>query len=101
MSFNIALSGLAAAQKDIDTTANNIANVNTTGFKESRAEFADVYATSMEIKTSIWPSLQTQYAKERRASAKKIGELELTSPLIVSAFGDNGVFFKHQRHEDK
>ncbi|MBU1310430.1 MAG: flagellar hook-basal body complex protein, partial [Gammaproteobacteria bacterium] len=47
MSFNIALSGLAAAQKDLDVTANNIANVNTTGFKESRAEFADVYATSI------------------------------------------------------
>ncbi|MDO8267725.1 MAG: peroxidase family protein [Moraxellaceae bacterium] len=61
----------------------------------------DVYATSMEIKTSIWPSTNTQYANERRASAKKIGELELTSPLIVSAFGDNGVFFKHQRSEDK
>ncbi|HCT41304.1 MAG TPA: peroxidase, partial [Moraxellaceae bacterium] len=61
----------------------------------------DVYATSMEIKTSIFPSINTQYAKDRRASAKKIGELELTSPLIVSAFGDNGVFFKHQRSEDK
>lgn len=47
MSFNIALSGIAAAQKDLDTTANNIANVNTTGFKESRAEFADIYASSM------------------------------------------------------
>ena len=31
MSFNIALSGVAAAQKDLDTTANNIANVNTVG----------------------------------------------------------------------
>ncbi|MCF2859348.1 flagellar hook protein FlgE [Pseudoalteromonas sp. SMS1] len=47
MSFNIALTGLAAAQKDLDTTANNIANVNTTGFKESRAEFASVYASSV------------------------------------------------------
>ncbi|CAH9065921.1 hypothetical protein PSECIP111951_03493 [Pseudoalteromonas holothuriae] len=47
MSFNIALTGLAAAQKDLDTTANNIANVNTTGFKESRAEFSDVYAASV------------------------------------------------------
>jgi hypothetical protein len=61
----------------------------------------DVYATSMEIKTSIFPSLASQYANERRTSARKIGELELTSPLIVSAFGDNGVFFKHQRTEDK
>lgn len=47
MSFNIALSGLNAAQKDLDVTANNIANVNTYGFKESRAEFADVYSTSI------------------------------------------------------
>jgi len=61
----------------------------------------DVYATSLEIKTSIFPSLNTSYAQERRNNARKIGELELTSPLIVSAFGDSGVFFKHQRHEDK
>lgn len=47
MSFNIALSGLKAAQKDLDVTANNIANVNTYGFKESRAEFADVFSSSI------------------------------------------------------
>ena len=47
MSFNVALSGLNAAQKDLDVTSNNIANVNTTGFKESRAEFVDVYASSL------------------------------------------------------
>lgn len=47
MSFNIALSGLKAAQKDLDVTANNISNVNTYGFKESRAEFADVYSSSI------------------------------------------------------
>jgi len=60
-----------------------------------------VYATSTEIKTSILPSLNTKYANERRSSARKIGEIELTSPFIASAFGDTGVFFKHQRHEDK
>ena len=47
MSFNIALSGINASQKDLDVTANNISNVKTTGFKQSRAEFADVYATSI------------------------------------------------------
>jgi len=46
MSFRIALSGLAAAQASLDVTANNIANANTTGFKQSRAEFTDVYATA-------------------------------------------------------
>jgi len=47
MSFNIALSGISAAQKDLDSTANNISNVNTVGFKESRAEFQSVYANSL------------------------------------------------------
>ncbi len=46
MAFNTALSGLNAAQSDLSVTSNNIANVNTTGFKESRAEFGDIYATS-------------------------------------------------------
>ena len=61
----------------------------------------DLYATSMQIKTSILPSLNTRYANERRSSARKIGEIVLTSPFIASAFGDHGVFFKHQRNEDK
>lgn len=47
MSFNVALSGIAAAQTDLNTTANNIANVSTVGFKESRAEFSSVYANSL------------------------------------------------------
>ncbi len=46
MPFRIGLSGLSAAQADLKVTGNNIANVGTVGFKQSRAEFADVYATS-------------------------------------------------------
>ncbi|MBM7059585.1 flagellar hook protein FlgE [Pseudomonas sp. UL073] len=47
MSFNIGLSGLRAATKDLNVTGNNIANAGTAGFKQSRAEFADVYAASV------------------------------------------------------
>ncbi len=43
MAFNIALSGLNAASKDLEVTGNNIANTGTTGFKGSRAEFAEVF----------------------------------------------------------
>lgn len=46
MSFGIALSGLNAAQQDLNVTANNIANSSTTGFKQSRAEFAEMFAVS-------------------------------------------------------
>jgi flagellar hook protein FlgE len=44
-SFSIALSGLTAASSNLDVTANNIANADTIGFKSSRAEFADLYAS--------------------------------------------------------
>jgi flagellar hook protein FlgE len=47
MSFNIGLSGLRAASSDLNVTGNNIANAGTAGFKQSRAEFADVYAASV------------------------------------------------------
>ena len=47
MAFNIGLSGLRAATSDLNVTGNNIANAGTVGFKQSRAEFADVYAASV------------------------------------------------------
>lgn len=54
-SLNIALSGLNASSKELSTISNNIANVSTTGFKESRAEFASVYsggqAGGVEVKS--------------------------------------------------
>jgi flagellar hook protein FlgE len=46
MSFETALSGLNAASADLGVIANNIANTSTSGFKGSRAEFADVYAAA-------------------------------------------------------
>jgi flagellar hook protein FlgE len=46
MSFAIALSGINAASADLSTTANNVANANTTGFKSSRAEFADIFSSA-------------------------------------------------------
>ncbi|MDN3639960.1 flagellar hook-basal body complex protein [Simiduia curdlanivorans] len=47
MPFNTALSGIRAANSDLKITGNNIANASTTGFKSSRAEFGDVYATTI------------------------------------------------------
>jgi flagellar hook protein FlgE len=46
MPFRVALSGLNAASAELSVTANNIANSNTTGFKQSRAEFADMFPVS-------------------------------------------------------
>ena len=46
MPFRIALSGLNAASADLRIIGNNVANASTTGYKKSRAEFADIFATS-------------------------------------------------------
>ena len=48
MSFDLALSGLNAATADLNVVSNNVANVATTGFKESRAQFADIYAQTQQ-----------------------------------------------------
>ncbi len=42
------ISGLTAHQQMLDVTANNIANVNTTGFKSSRAAFQDTLSQTMQ-----------------------------------------------------
>lgn len=47
MAFEQGLSGLNAAAKGLDVIGNNIANSNTVGFKESTAQFADVFANSL------------------------------------------------------
>ncbi len=47
MSFQQGLSGLNGAAKSLDVIGNNIANASTVGFKGSQAEFADVYANSL------------------------------------------------------
>ena len=46
MSFQQALSGLNSASRSLDVIGNNIANAGTTGMKSSRAEFAEIYASS-------------------------------------------------------
>ena len=51
-----AASGMNAQQANIDTVANNLANVNTAGFKKSRMEFQDL--VYQQIKTAGTPTSQ-------------------------------------------
>ena len=52
MSFYTALTGLNAANAQLGVSSNNIANVGTIGFKKSRAQFGDIFATSPLQKNS-------------------------------------------------
>ncbi|PKG81107.1 flagellar hook protein FlgE [Colwellia sp. 75C3] len=90
MSFNIALSGLNAAQKDLDVTSNNIANVNTVGFKESRAEFVDVYAASLLSagKTKVGDGVLTSDVAQQFSQ----GSIQFTNNSLDLAITGNGFF---------
>ncbi len=90
MSFNIALSGLNAAQKNLDVTANNIANVNTIGFKGSRAEFADVYSSSVfsNAKTTVGNGVQTAAVTQQFYQ----GALQTTNNALDLAIKGEGFF---------
>lgn len=47
MSFQQGLSGLNSSSKQLDAIGNNVANASTVGFKQSQAQFADLYAASL------------------------------------------------------
>ena len=90
MSFNISLSGLSAMQKALDVTSNNIANVATTGFKASRAEFADVYTTSVmsNSRTTVGSGVQTAVISQQFAQ----GSIESTNNTLDLAISGEGFF---------
>ena len=47
MAFQQGLSGLNIASKALDAISNNVANSTTVGFKQSTAQFADIYASTL------------------------------------------------------
>ncbi len=90
MSFNTALSGLNAAQSDLSVTSNNIANVSTTGFKESRSEFGDIYANSTfgNSKTAIGAGVLLQAVTQQFTQ----GNMDFTSNTLDFAVSGEGFF---------
>jgi flagellar hook protein FlgE len=90
MSFGIALSGLDAAQSDLNTTANNIANSATTGFKSSNANFAELFAVSPQgvSDTQIGNGVQLQQVEQQFSQ----GDIETTGNSLDLALSGNGFF---------
>lgn len=90
MSFYTSLSGLNAAQLDLNVTSNNIANVGTTGFKGSRAEFGDLISSS---------ALQSQSSSVGQGTRLKSisqdftqGSTQTTSRALDLMVGGEGFF---------
>jgi len=54
--LNTAASGMYAQQINIEVISNNIANVNTTGFKKNKAEFQDLMYQEVQIQPQTTPT---------------------------------------------
>ena len=91
MSFQQGLSGLNAASKNLDVVGNNVANAGTVGFKESQAQFADVFANSLAGGGGVQIGIGTKVATVAQQFTQ--GNITVTnSPLDVAING--GGFFR-------
>jgi flagellar hook protein FlgE len=90
MSFNIALSGIRAASQDLEVTGNNIANASTNGFKESRAEFGDVYTSSIGNSGTL--AVGSGVRVQNIAQQFGEGNISFTDNLLDLAISGTGFF---------
>ena len=90
MPFAIALSGLNAASSDLSVTANNIANVNTTGFKESRALFSEVFAVGTQSVSSSASGSGVRLSTISQQFTQ--GNIDFTDNALDLAIGGEGFF---------
>ncbi|MEW8397882.1 MAG: flagellar hook-basal body complex protein, partial [Candidatus Thiodiazotropha sp.] len=88
MAFRIALSGLDAASTDLEVTGHNVANASTVGFKESRAEFADIYANSISDVSSSVPGRGVRVTRVAQQFSQ--GSTEFTSNNLDLAINGEG-----------
>lgn len=89
--FQQGLSGLNAAAKTLDVIGNNIANSATVGFKQSQAQFADLYANSLNGVSGNNAGIGVSVS--RLAQQFTQGNIETTNnPLDISING--GGFFR-------
>ncbi len=90
MAFSTSLSGVNAAQSDLDVISNNIANSSTTGFKTGRAEFGDVYAQSLLGTTTPTPGQGVKVIGITQQFSQ--GDLEFTDNALDVAINGDGFF---------
>jgi flagellar hook protein FlgE len=88
-SLNTAVSGLQQFQEDIDVIGNNIANVNTTGYKDARLEFEDTFSQALGVGS---PSNQvgtgvTTSATQNNFNQGTINNTGFASDLAISGQG--------------
>jgi flagellar hook protein FlgE len=87
MSFQQGLSGLNASSQNLDIIGHNIANANTTGMKSSRAEFAELYASSLGG-TGAGSGVEVKAVSQQFTQ----GNISITGNSLDVAVNGNGFF---------
>jgi flagellar hook protein FlgE len=90
MSLNIALTGLNAANEDLSVTSNNLANAATIGFKGSRTEFSDLFASTQQGVGAT--AIGNGVAVAEVAQQFSQGNIETTGNTLDLAVSGDGFF---------
>jgi len=90
MGFQQGLSGLRSSSSMLDVVGNNIANANTVGFKVGQAQFADVYANSLNGAAGVQIGLGTRLAAV--AQQFQQGNISVTSNPLDMAINGPGFY---------
>lgn len=99
--FHTSATGMGAQQLVLDNTANNLANVNTTGFKKSQLDFQDLIYTTLrqpgadsaqgqQLPTGLQIGHGVRVAGNTRHFS--VGTLEMTGNPLDVAIEGNGFF---------
>jgi flagellar hook protein FlgE len=90
MGYQQGLSGLAAASNDLDVIGNNIANADTVGFKESTAQFADIYANTLATSVNNQIGIGASLADVQQDFSQ--GTINTTGQALDVAINGSGFF---------
>jgi flagellar hook protein FlgE len=90
MSFQTGLSGLKASSQSLDVIGNNIANANTAGMKSSRAEFAALVASALDVAGTSGPGIGVQVATISQQFSQ--GNINITGNGLDVAINGGGFF---------
>jgi flagellar hook protein FlgE len=98
-SFAIPLSGLKAAQNQLKTVSNNLANINTTGYKDQTVQFADLFSHAQVVNGAGDP-IQTGLGVMPAATVTDFSDGNISSTGIASNMALSGAGFFVVRSAD-
>ncbi|MEQ1495534.1 MAG: flagellar hook basal-body protein [Novosphingobium sp.] len=92
MSFYTSLNGLKNAQTELSVIANNLANAETTGFKKSRINFADIVSSSASTNPQLVKGIGSTVQSIDQNFA--LGPIQQTGAALDLAVDGEGFFAK-------